>query len=173
MMSGAMAPGARSRPVRVGDLLAGAVPGLRDRLLEDTIRDGWAAIAGADAARRSRPADLRAGVLTVTVDNSPWLHELTLRSGALLAAVRARHGGAVASLRFVVGEGGRATPAAPARQRAPVPAPLSAGEQRAVETLAAPVTDPELASALRRLISKDIIARRPRPARSSARREDS
>ena len=43
-------------------------------------------IAGPEIARRSRPGELRAGVLTVLVDNSPWLQEVTLRSTEILAA---------------------------------------------------------------------------------------
>ena len=55
MMNGTMARALASRPLRVRDLLVAAVPGLRDRMLEETIRSGWAEIAGPEIARRSRP----------------------------------------------------------------------------------------------------------------------
>jgi hypothetical protein len=152
-------------------MLAAAVPGLRDRLLEATIRSGWAAAVGPDAARRSRPTELRGGVLHVAVDNSPWLAEMTLRSHELLGAVRARHGAAVTSLRFSIGRVS-ARPASVARVR-PSPDPhLDAEEMGAVETLAASVADSALAAVVRRVVTKDIIARRRRAAAPPARRED-
>src|SRR5258708_30389318 len=73
-----------SRPPRaVADLLLTAVPDLRDRLLEQRIRRIWPHVVGADAARRAQAPGFADGCLTVAVDNSPWLHELTLRSEEL------------------------------------------------------------------------------------------
>ena len=92
--------------MRVGDVLVAALPELADRMLEETIRKEWRLTAGEELARRSRPAELRAGTLTVVVDNSPWLQELTMRSELLLRALRARYGTAVGALRFALGEVG-------------------------------------------------------------------
>jgi hypothetical protein len=170
MMNGTMARALASRPLRVRDILVAAVPGLRDRMLEDTIRSSWAEIAGPEIARRSRPGELRAGVLTVLVDNSPWLQEVTLRSTEILAGIRARHGSAVTSVRCALGT----LPAprqAVTHDRPPPADPLSAEEQRAVDTIIAPVTDPVLAASVRRLVTKDLIARRRRDAVPPARRE--
>ena len=97
--------GGRS-PVRVGNLLTRAVPALAERLLEESIRREWAQTVGPDAARRSRPISLRQGTLQVSVDNSPWLQELTLRSAAISSALHERHGAAVDGVRFVLGDGG-------------------------------------------------------------------
>ncbi len=171
MMNGTMARALASRPLRVRDLLVAAVPGLRDRMLEETIRSGWADIAGPEIARRSRPGELRAGVLTVLVDNSPWLQEVTLRSSEILAGLRARHGSAVTSVRCALGT----LPASPRQtvthDRPPPADPLSAEEEHAVDTIIAPVTDPVLAASMRRLVTKDLIARRRRAAVPPARRE--
>src|SRR5574341_1019450 len=90
-------------PVRVRDVLAAALPGLRDHMLEEAIRKEWRQVVGRELSRCSRPGGLRMGVLDVTVDNSPWLHELTLRASELLAPLRARYGSAVTSLRFTLG----------------------------------------------------------------------
>jgi hypothetical protein len=153
-------------------MLAAAVPGLRDRLREVDIRTGWAEAVGPDVARRSRPTELRAGVLHVSVDNSPWLSELTLRSDQLLAALRARHGDAVTALRLSIGRVA-APPPPPVSRFHPTARPsLDAEEQRSVETLAASVADPVLADTVRRVMTKDIIARRHRGVPSPARRED-
>src|SRR5258705_12726163 len=92
-----------SRPPRaVADLLLTAVPDLRDRLLEHRIRRAWPQVVGADAARRAQARSFTDGCLTVAVDNSPWLHELTLRSEELTRRLRERFD-AVRSLRFVSG----------------------------------------------------------------------
>jgi hypothetical protein len=152
-------------------MLADAVPGLRDHLLEVKIRNGWAAAVGPDVARRSRPTELRAGVLHVAVDNSPWLSELSLRSDQLLGALRARHGGAVTGLRFSIGRVSTPAPAV-TRFHPPTPPRLDAEEQRSVDAVAASVADPALAVVVRRLMAKDLIARRRRGAPSPTRRED-
>lgn len=160
--------------MRVGDVLVAAVPELADRMLEETIRREWRLTAGTDLARRSRPAELRAGTLTVVVDNSPWLQELTMRSEPLLRALQSRYGTAVSALRFALGEvGGRPEPVA-ARPRSEPEPELTDEEAGHVETVSAPLRDPTLAAALRRLLTKDVIARRQaRPKGPGSRREDS
>jgi hypothetical protein len=159
-----------SRPHHVRDLLVAAVPGLRDRMLEERIRSDWAEIAGPEIAHRSRPAELRAGVLTVVVDNSLWREEVTLRATEILGALRARHGSVATSLRCALG----ALPApreTASHRRPPAVESLSAEEERAVDSLVAPVIDPVLAASVRRVVTKDLIARRRRAAVPPARRE--
>ncbi|MCI0547739.1 MAG: DUF721 domain-containing protein [Candidatus Rokubacteria bacterium] len=156
----------RESPVRVGDLLAGAVPGLDARLLLDRIRRQWVAVVGPDAARRSQPVDLSGDTLGIAVDNSPWLQELRLRSADLLAAVTRRFGPGVTTLRFFLGRA-EARPA-PAAAHAPVaPMPLTPEEARAVEELTGHLEDEALANALRRVLTKDFLARRRRIAGGS------
>lgn len=93
-----------STPTPVGALLTAAVPALAEPLLALDLRRAWADLVGADISRRSRPGDLRGGTLTVTVDNSPWLQELTLREGELLARLQARYGtDAIKALRLTLG----------------------------------------------------------------------
>ena len=157
-----------SRPVPVRDVLRLAVPELGARMLEATIRREWTRTVGQELARRSQPGELRAGTLTVIVDNSPWLQELTLRSGELLQAVRARHGDAVTALRLSLGA--LAPAAEPATRRRSEPSvELSDEEVRTVEDTAAPLPDPGLRASLRRLLTKDVMARR---RRESNRRRD-
>jgi len=51
------------------------------------------------------------------------------------------------------------------RERRPEPpAPLGPEEARVLEVMVAPVGDPALAASLRRLLTKDLLARRPRGA---------
>ena len=149
-------------PVRVGNLLTAAVPALAERMLEDAMRREWAQTAGPEAARRSRPGALRQGTLEVSVDNSPWLQELTLRSAAIVAALRKRHGSAVIGVRFALGSGRGDADAAARPARAGTEAPqrrLTVEEARLVDAAAGQVPDPALASSLKRLLTKDLLAR--------------
>ncbi len=158
--------GGRS-PVRVGNLLTAAVPALAERMLEETIRREWPQTVGAEAARRTRPGALRQGTLEVSVDNSPWLQELTMRCAAIAAALRKRHGSAVTGVRFALGSshGDAGVAALPARERISDPRRrLSAEEARLVDAAAARLPDPALASSLKRLLTKDLLARGGRRA---------
>ena len=160
----------RSSPVRVRDLLVSALPELENRLLEETIRTDWSRLIGPELGRRSRPARLHAGVLEVMVDNSPCLQEMTLRSRELLAALQRRFM-AVASLKFTLGTlPSVSRRAAPRAHPAPPPSP-GPEELRAIEAMATSLPDPVLAGGLRRLLTKDLLARRSRDARH--RREES
>jgi hypothetical protein len=144
----------------VKDLLVSAVPGLRDCLLEENLRKEWRSIVGIEVARRSRPERLKAGVLSVTVDNSPWLQEMRLRSHELLAAITRRHGPVVTSLRIGLGRVDAGARRVSRERRPPTPAPLGSEDTRLVESLLAPVADPGLATSLRRILTKDLQARR-------------
>src|ERR1044071_4134405 len=96
-------------PRRVADLVARALPQMAERLHEIRLRTRWASIAGPDVARRTQPGRLEAGCLTITVDNSPWLHELTLRQGELASRL-GEHVLEIRSLRFVMGTVARDAP---------------------------------------------------------------
>jgi hypothetical protein len=162
-----MGTGGRHVPVRVGSLLTAAIPALAERMLEDAIRRQWAQTVGPEASRRSRPGTLRQGTLEVSVDNSPWLQELTMRSTAIAAALRKRHGPAVTGVRFALGRIRGDEPAAerPARAETEVPRRrLNVEETRIVDAASAQLPDPALASSLKRLLTKDLLARGERRA---------
>ena len=162
MMERTMGTRGGRNPVRVGSLLTAAVPALAERMLEDVMRREWAQTAGPEAARRSRPGAFRQGTLEVSVDNSPWLQELTLRSAAIVAALQKRHGSAVSRVRFALGSRRGDDPAAAGPTRAGAEAPrrrLSAEESRIVDATAGQLQDQALASSLKRLLTKDLLAR--------------
>ena len=167
MMERTMGTRGGRNPVRVGNLLTAAVPALAERMLEEAIRRDWTQTAGPEAARRSRPGALRQGTIEVSVDNSPWLQELTLRSAAIVAALRKRHGSAVIGVRFALGSGrGDAGVAAgPALSRTEATERrLTVEEARLVDAAAGQIRDPALASSLKRLLTKDLLARGERRA---------
>jgi hypothetical protein len=155
----------RSGPPRaVGELLVSALPQLEDRLLVQRLRRAWGALVGDDLARRTQPHGLANGCLSIVVDNSPWLHELTLRAPDLTARLHAQFP-AVHSLRFSLGT-------AAAEQTAPGPPPatrrdrLSDEDTRAIDAAAAAISDPALAANARRLLAR---AWPPAPARGKER----
>src|SRR3989449_3797197 len=123
---------------------------------EDGIRD--VAVTGvqtcalpiSDAARRAQPRAFTDGCLTVAVDNSPWLHELTLRGEELTRRLSERFN-VVRSLRFVSGSI-ETEPAAGARVE--TPASLDARAQREIDEAAGVIPDPAVAAAARRLLTK-------------------
>src|SRR5436190_7836903 len=127
-------------PQNIADVLAAAVPQIADRLPEYRIRKTWTVLVGPDVARRTRPQSLSNGCLHVFVDNSPWLHELTLRAAELAPRVAARFD-TIRSLRFTLGrvEGATETPSPvrPARVLGP-------DDLREIDETVAPIRDPDL-----------------------------
>ena len=150
----------RAAPRAVGELLVSAMPQLEDRLLVQRLRRAWVVLVGPDMARRAQPEALVNGCLHVVVDNSPWLHELTLRGPDLAARLGAQNP-AVRSVRFSLG-------ASPAEEPPPVARPalrpprLTDDDRRAIDAAAAAISDPVVAAGARRLLAR---AWPPAPAR--------
>jgi hypothetical protein len=136
------------------------VPQLEDRLLVQRMRRAWVALVGADMARRAQPQALVNGCLQVIVDNSPWLHELTLRAPDLVARLGAEYP-AVRSVRFSLGAPPTEEPTTAARPAAR-PSRLSDTDRRAIDAAAAAISDPDVAAGARRLLAR---AWPPSPAR--------
>lgn len=155
-----------SSPTPVGALLASALPPLADRLLALAVRRDWADVVGPAIARRAEPGHLRAGTLTVFVDNSPWLQELTLREAEVLGRLQARHGrDSVKALYLTLGRPSRDA-APPVRGTAPTARTPSREAAAWVDGAVASLSDPTLAETLRRVLLKDALSRRPPGDRS-------
>jgi hypothetical protein len=139
-------------PRAVGELLASALPQLEDRLIVQRMRRTWNGLVGDDLARRARPQALVKGCLSIVVDNSPWLHELTLRAPELTARLRVAFP-VVESIRFSLGavadDGGAPESRPAARGRL-----LSDQDTRAIDAAAAAISDPALAASARRLLAR-------------------
>jgi hypothetical protein len=140
-------------PRAVADLLPTALPDLAGRLIEREIRRAWPALVGPDAARRTQARALENGCLTIVVDNSPWLHELTLRREEFLARVAERFDG-VRALRLVLGPLEPAEPGAVREAQPRAAARLDAAALSEIDAAAAAIPDPTLAAAARRLLTK-------------------
>jgi hypothetical protein len=137
-------------PRRVGELLVSAMPQLQDRLLVQKLRAEWPALVGHEVARRTQPQALANGCLQVTVDNSPWLHEMTLRAPDVAARVGAQFP-AVRSIRFSLGLPPAEEPPPAAR---PAPVTLVDDDRRAIDAAAAAISDRDLAASARRLLTR-------------------
>lgn len=154
----------RRNPRSLADLLPTALPQMAERLLEYRIRRAWAAAVGPEVARRSQPQMLVNGCLQVVVDNSPWLHELTLRASDLAARLDAEFGG-VRSVRFVLGALESPGTGGERRDARPDP-PLTEAELREIDEAVSAIHDPALATSARRLLAK---ARRSTSGRGAVR----
>jgi len=111
-------------------------------------------------------------VLEIQASNSPWLMELQMRGGEILEALGRRYGRSVVSLRFALGAIPATPPASVDRSPRPV-ARLSPEETREIETVTASLGDPGLVRALRRLITKDRLSRRPQTSIPTAEKDQS
>ena len=151
-------------PRVVADVLAAAVPQIAERLPEYRIRTAWRSLVGVDIARRTQPMSLSKGCLHVVVDNSPWLHELTLRAAELTERLHA-HFEAVRSIRFTLGTL-QAEPSPPAERRQRRGTTLDDDDRRDIEAAASAISDPALADVARRLLTT---ARRADHARGATR----
>jgi hypothetical protein len=136
-------------PRAVGELVLGALPQISDRLILLRIRQSWGALVGRDVAKRSRPDGVTAGTLRVVVDNSPWLHEMTLRETELAAAVRTRFP-EIQGLRFTLGT--VETESAVQAPRPPRAVPLTAADHADIDAATAAIADPSVADAARHLL---------------------
>jgi len=78
--------------------------GLEHRVRGFQAGESWAEIVGPVLASRSSVVDFKDGKLTVEVQASPAMVELTLRAEELLKAFAERHGaGLIREIRFVPG----------------------------------------------------------------------
>lgn len=70
----------------VGDVLKKILPklGLDQQVRQNELVTAWPEIVGKVVAKHARPVSLRDGILTVGVDNSMWLSELSRYQKPLL-----------------------------------------------------------------------------------------
>ena len=77
----------------------------KGRVSEEEINRAWEESAGQRAARHTKPVSIKKAVLTINVDDSGWLYELTIKKKDLLKKLESRiRGKQLKSLRFRIGE---------------------------------------------------------------------
>jgi predicted nucleic acid-binding Zn ribbon protein len=95
------------RPAPIGDILKAVFEKLEQEksLTKEDVEGRWREIAGADAARHTRPASLRKSVLTVFVDSSPWMQHMSLQKRNLLKQLKRVFGkDKISGIQFRIGE---------------------------------------------------------------------
>lgn len=85
----------QSEPVRMGDIVAGALKQLGPNASTWVrgLESEWLELVGTPLARHARPGKYREGNLVVFVDSSTWLNEIKrYHQATMLAKLRARFG---------------------------------------------------------------------------------
>jgi hypothetical protein len=144
-------------PMKAGEILAPWLQqsGVQHHLRERRLQLEWAAIAGRLAATHSRPLRLRRQQLTVAAESPAWLHQLRYLEPMLLAQIQRAFGAdLVTGLRWVVGPVVDAPTAPPQPDPTQATAAVSSEFDRLIQDTVAPITDPSVAEAARRLLTK-------------------
>jgi len=134
----------RNQPVRAGEVLERVLKGagLGTRTVLAQVQKSWADAVGESIARHAAPETLKEGRLTVTVDGSAWMNQLSMLAPAIIEKVNAElSSDAVQDLRFRLGKvGPRAAPAKEGETRPPRRKPSSEEKARIEEALS-PIKD--------------------------------
>ncbi len=135
--------------------------GLASKLKEYRLFGQWEQAVGAVIARHAQPSAIRAKKLTVTVDSSAWMQQLSLLRPEILSRVNACLGEeAVEAITLRLGE--LDLPAAPRHEPQPPRGTLDAEERGKVESYVAAIADPEVRESFRRMIEKDLLSKKQR-----------
>ena len=77
----------------------------KERFGEEEIAGAWEAAVGAAAAKHSRPVSFKKATVTVNVDRSGWLYELTVQKKEILKKLEERlQGKKIKDIRLRIGE---------------------------------------------------------------------
>ena len=97
----------KSKPAPIGDILKDVFKRLESekRPPKEDVEAAWKACAGADGFKHSRPVTLRDERLTVLVDSSAWMQELSMRKRRLLKGLKSAIGkDRITEIHFKIGE---------------------------------------------------------------------
>ena len=97
----------KSKVTPIGDIVKtvfARIEGAKTLSRED-VQERWTALVGATASKHTRPASLRRGVLTVFVDSSGWMQEMSLRKRKILKQLKSAFGkDKISGIHFKAGE---------------------------------------------------------------------
>jgi len=91
----------------IGDVLKSVFSEIEKRqdIPEEDIHDLWKGLVGETGFRHSKPSSLKKQALTVRVNNSVWMQELTLRKRILLKGLKRALGkDRISEIHFKIGE---------------------------------------------------------------------
>jgi hypothetical protein len=126
------------------------------KLKEYRVFSLWQKAVGPGIARHTQPASIRGKRLTVVVDSSAWMQQLSLLKPEILSRVNDRLGpDGIESITLKLGELERAD-VRPEKYQ-PAVGELDAGEQQRIEERVAIIKDPETREALKQVMEKDLL----------------
>jgi hypothetical protein len=141
-----------------------AARGLAGKLGIYRIMGQWESVVGAVIASHAQPSAIRGKKLTVQVDSPVWMQQLSLLKPDLIEKVNRGMGeDAVKDITLRLGE--VVSQKKPPSKMSP-PVPLSEKERALVESSVKDIDDPEIKTALARLMEKDLMNKKRRSARS-------
>jgi hypothetical protein len=132
--------------------------GLSARLREYRVFGVWNKAVGEVLARHAQPAAVRGKKLTVTVDSSAWMQQLSLLKPEIIGNLNQMLGeNAVESITLRLGE-----VTVRLRDEAPRPLPnasLRQEERDKIDAVVRDIPDPTVRDSLRHLMEKDLLAK--------------
>jgi predicted nucleic acid-binding Zn ribbon protein len=93
--------------VPIGDIVKAVFAKMESEktLTREDVEEQWRSIAGPDAARHTRVAALRKGMLTVFVDSSGWLQQMSMQKRKLVKMLKSRFGkDKISGIHFKIGD---------------------------------------------------------------------
>jgi hypothetical protein len=134
--------------------------GLGRKLQEYRLFSRWERAVGTMIARHTQPSAIRGKKLTVIVDSSAWMQQLSLLRPEILAKVNQCLGEeAVDAVVLRIGE--LDLPAVSPQHEEPLPVgELDAEERRKMEEYVAAIADPEVRESFRRIIERDLLSKK-------------
>ena len=100
-------PKQSDRITPIGDIVKAVfakIEGEKSFTRED-VENQWKALVGQAAAKHTRPASLRKGVLTVFVDSSGWMQQMAFQKRKTLKQLKSKFGkDRISAIHFKIGE---------------------------------------------------------------------
>jgi hypothetical protein len=129
------------------------------KLKEYRVFSLWQKAVGPGIARHAQPAAIRSKRLTVMVDSSAWMQQLSLLKPEIVSRVNDRLGlDGIESITLKLGELERADEHPEDFQ--PAAGKLEAGEQKRIEECIAGIKDPQTRDALKQVMEKDLLSKK-------------
>jgi predicted nucleic acid-binding Zn ribbon protein len=132
--------------------------GLEGRLSEYHVFGRWEKAVGSMIAQHTRPEALRAKKLTVIVDSPAWMQQLSLLKPEIIEKVN--RGLGKDAIRDIALRLGEVVPKEEQQEEVAVRASLDAGDRAKIEQYVQDVHDPEIRTAMARVIEKDLLSRK-------------
>jgi len=133
--------------------------GWESKLKEYRIYGIWEKAVGKGIARHARPAGMRGKKLTVMVDSSAWMQQLSMLKPEIMGKVNGRLGEeAIESITLKLGE--FEPSAVPRDEYQPALGTLGQEEQTRIDACVAGIADQQTRDSLRHLMERDLLSKK-------------